>query len=149
MKNYPRSGGTSYERAAHIFSVLAPWVDWRMKDKLIRKEHRVPGLITYGQLAVHLGLAPQAGRTLSTSLGHVGCFCKVHGLPALNNVVVNRETGLPGYDTVLSIHDDISEEVSACLNFSPAESYRWTQIQCPRPSQIRKAREKVRESLVD
>ena len=54
------------------------------------------GIITYSDLAELMGKSRQAARTLDRQLGTVGYYCLENGLPPLNAVVVNQETGMPG-----------------------------------------------------
>ncbi len=73
------------------------------------------GIITYGRLAELMGMSRQAGRTLGIPLGIVGQFCLENDLPALNAVVVNQETGLPGDHVVLGPGRSVEEEQALIL----------------------------------
>lgn len=69
--------------------------------------------LTYGELAQAMGLSPQAGRTLGRQLGIVGYCCIENGLPALNSIVVNATTGVPGDWVVLSKGNTVAQEQHA------------------------------------
>ncbi|NOD84026.1 hypothetical protein [Ruegeria sp. HKCCD6119] len=58
------------------------------------------GLISYGDLAVLMGMDKRAAVTLSKHLGVIGYYCKQEGLPPLNVIAVNDETGEPGFGVV-------------------------------------------------
>ncbi len=49
--------------------------------------------VTYGMLADALGFG--GAGTMLHMLGHVGAYCALNGLPLLNTLVVNKDTGLP------------------------------------------------------
>ncbi|HEY0164968.1 MAG TPA: hypothetical protein VGB39_06310, partial [Sphingomicrobium sp.] len=66
--------------------------------------------ITYGDLAEAMGKPRQAGRTLTRQLWMIGEYCKFNGLPTLNSIVVNQETGLPGHDVVLNTGKTVKQE---------------------------------------
>ncbi|MGR3485091.1 MAG: hypothetical protein ACU0BF_07075 [Paracoccaceae bacterium] len=139
LRPFPKHGGTAYERAAHIYTVLCYWVDWRMSDSRIEKEHRSEGLISYGGLAIRLGLEVGASGTFSVALGHVARYCAINDLPALNSVVVNAKTGLPGDGVLLADYESAKREFQAVKAYSGEEEYRWTAIRSPSPTHFRKA----------
>jgi hypothetical protein len=51
-------------------------------------------IITYGELANVMGYAD--AHYLDYILSHIQYYCQQSGLPLLNSIVVNQETGLPG-----------------------------------------------------
>jgi hypothetical protein len=51
-------------------------------------------IITYGDLANIMGYAD--AHHLDNILSHIQYYCQKFGLPLLNSIVVNQETGLPG-----------------------------------------------------
>jgi len=51
-------------------------------------------IITYGDLANIMGYAD--AHHLDYILSHIQYYCQQSGLPLLNSIVVNQETGLPG-----------------------------------------------------
>lgn len=55
----------------------------------------------------------RAGYTLSRQLGIVGTYCVMNGLPALNAIVVNATTNVPGEDVVLSPGRTFPQELRA------------------------------------
>ncbi len=59
-----------------------------------------PGIITYGGLAIQMGMDPKAGFTFGRHLGVLGFYCQEEGLPPLNAIAVNDTTGVPGYGVV-------------------------------------------------
>lgn len=58
------------------------------------------GKITYGNLAIQMGMDPKAGVTLSKHLAVIGYFCQEQGLPPLNAIAINDTSGQPGYGVV-------------------------------------------------
>lgn len=89
------------------------------------------GYITYGDLAELMGKSRLAGRTLARQLGIVGYYCLEHGLPPLNAIVVNQDTGLPGADVVLSEGSTIKEDQEKVLTFN------WFGVRPPTISMLR------------
>jgi len=130
-------GQTIHDRAAHIWQVLVPWVTWKMTDKMR------PGLITYGRLAEELGYSAQAGRTLAKPLGSLANFCEREGLPALNAVVVRRDTELAGDGVWTAIYAHPEDEVDAVLQ------HVWRSYKAPTPRQFRTAWEETQSELID
>ena len=51
-------------------------------------------IITYGDLANMMGYTD--AHHLDYILSHIQYYCQQDGLPLLNSIVVNQETGLPG-----------------------------------------------------
>jgi alkylated DNA nucleotide flippase Atl1 len=91
-------------QAHQIWSILAAWICLKCQGKMGKG-----GLITYGELAEFMGYPTKAGRTLGVALGKIREACDEFGLPHLNVIVVDQETGQPG-DGIL-IEDP--EEVAA------------------------------------
>ena len=120
-------GQTIHDRAAHIWQVLVPWVTWKMEDKM------KPGLITYGRLAKELGYAAQAGRTLAKPLGCLANLCEREGIPALNAIVVRRDTECAGDGVWTAIYMHSEDEVEAVLQ------HVWRSYKAPTPRQFRAA----------
>jgi putative restriction endonuclease len=50
--------------------------------------------VTYGQLADMIGYA--GAGTLGQNLDYLLCYCQIYQLPPITNLVVNKDTGLPG-----------------------------------------------------
>jgi hypothetical protein len=130
LKKYER-GQTIHDRAAHIWQILVPWVTWGMTDGMR------PGLITYGRLAQELGYSPQAGRTLSKSLGSLANLCEREAIPALNAVVVRRDTEQAGDGLWTAIYEHSEDEVEAVLQ------HVWRSYKAPTPRQFRTAWEET------
>lgn len=136
LKKFDR-GQTIHDRAAHIWQILVPWVTWQMTDQM------KPGLITYGRLAEELGYSRQAGRTLANPLGSLANFCERNGIPALNAVVVRRDTNAAGVGLWTAIYERPEDEVEAVL------SHVWRSYKTPTPRQFRTAWEKMQTELVE
>ncbi len=128
-------GQTIHDRAAHIWQILVPWVTWKMKDQMR------PGLITYGRLAEELGYSPQAGRTLAKPLGSLANFCKRESIPALNAVVVRRDTEMAGDGVWTAKYEHPEDEVDAVLE------HIWRSYKCPTPRQFRTAWEQYQSEI--
>jgi hypothetical protein len=88
--------------------------------------------ITYGELAMAMDKSPKAAITLSRQLWIIGEYCKRVGLPALNAIVVNQETGLPGEHVVLSAGKSPKEEIKSVLKFD------WSRIAPPTAGRLLK-----------
>lgn len=129
LKTYSK-GQSIYDRAAHIWQVLVPWVMWEMKDGNLDA-----GLISYSSLAKRMGYEPGAGRTLARSLGAIAILCEECQLPALNTVVVRKDTGQAGSGVITSLSDDVIEEVKKVLG------HDWRSYKAPSPRQFRTATE--------
>ena len=83
------------ERAQQVWQVLANAAYYRQT-------------LTYGRLAKMIGMGPG---TLARPLGHVMKYCAVNGLPPLTTLVVNQETGMPGWglSTMVRAEDQVRE----------------------------------------
>ena len=89
--------------------------------------------MTYGELAERMGHSDRrAGHTLGRQLGIVGHYCLMNGLPALNAIVVNQDTGEPGGDVVLTPPGDFRREVRAIYNTD------WYAVGVPSTGTLRK-----------
>jgi hypothetical protein len=66
-----------------------------------RRRRSDPKTLTYGELADKMGLPVQSAVGLGRELGIVGIYCTQNGLPAINSIVVNQETGVPGSGVVV------------------------------------------------
>jgi len=89
-------GDRIYVQAQRIWLLLAAFVSGptRKPDD--------PITLTYGDVAEAMGYDRRAGQTLWRQLGIVGNYCVHNKLPALNSIVVNRISGDPGDEVVLS-----------------------------------------------
>lgn len=86
----------------------------------------------YGELAMHMGYADgRAGHMLGRQLGIVGNCCLQNGLPALNSIVVNATTGVPGHDVVLGPGRTVRQEQRAVLTFD------WYSVGVPTTGMLR------------
>ena len=82
-------GDRVYVQAQRVWLILTCWV--------MRNKRGVGDLtFTYGDLAEAMGMDRRAGITLNRALGIVGDLCVLNDLPALNTIVVNEATGVPG-----------------------------------------------------
>jgi hypothetical protein len=92
---------------------------------LIGKAHNRQ-TITYGQLAKLLGF--EGAGTMAHMLGHVYFYCQQKGLPPLNVLVVNQESGLPGEGVK---HIDLNRSREEVFGFN------WYGIWPPTPDELR------------
>ncbi len=67
-------------RALQIWQILIGKADMRQT-------------VTYGMLSDMLGYG--GAGTMHHMLGHIGAYCALNGLPLLNTLAVNKDTGLP------------------------------------------------------
>jgi hypothetical protein len=109
-------GGRIDAKAARMWMVLVAYAMLR------------PGKpITYGRLAKRMGYnKPGAAMTLAHALGMIGHLCVASGIPALNAIVVNKATGVPGAGVVLSNYGrPIAEEQQKVWGFD------WFSVRVP------------------
>lgn len=98
-------GDRVYVQAQQIWLILVAFV--MHSDRNPKR----PATITYGDLAVCMGYPDKrAGHMLGRQLGIVGRYCVSNGLPALNSIVVNQDTGMPGADVVLGAGRTVAQE---------------------------------------
>jgi hypothetical protein len=125
------AGDRVHVQAQRIWLILAGFVSGSTRKP------GDPATITYGQLAVAMGLDPRAGHTLGRQLGIVGRCCIENGLPALNSVVVNATTGAPGDWVVLSDGNSVEMEQRAVFQQD------WYQVGVPTTGMLRKVWEEL------
>lgn len=122
-----------YVRAQQIWLILVGNVMNSKRDK------RNPYTITYGDLALLMGYTDRrVGHTLARHLGTVGEYCVMNKLPALNAIVVNEKTGVPGHDVVLTNGNNWKEEQSAVMRQD------WYSIRVPTTGTFRKVMDATR-----
>lgn len=115
-------------QAQRIWLILTGWVCGR--DDPIPASKRT---MTYGELALRMGYADtRAGHMLGRQLGIVGHYCLMNDLPALNALVVNKDTGEPGGDVVLTPKRDFRAELKAIYNTD------WYTVGVPSTGTLRK-----------
>ncbi len=103
MKHY-EEGNRIPVRSQQVWNILAA----QATLKPIREKYEADGgwsgwgkgLITYGDLAELMGMNRKAGFTLGKHVGIVAYYCKENGLPPLNSIVVNDQSGEPGHAVV-------------------------------------------------
>lgn len=93
-----RVGDQRHVQSQRIYLILVAHVmaecRWRGRSRRTRRPD--DALITYGELAERMQMDSKAGVTLGIPLGIIGEYCRLNGLPTLNSIVVNQETGVPG-----------------------------------------------------
>lgn len=114
-------GDRVYVQAQQIWMILTAHA---MLRRPARSDER-DGLLHYGDVAQTMGKDRKAGITLSRQLGIVGGYCVQHGLPPLNVIVVNQETGEPGADVVLSPGSSVRKDQRRVFG------YDWFRIRPP------------------
>ncbi len=127
-----KKGDRVYVRAQQVWLVLTSKVmssdrDWRR-----------PTVLTYGDLALAMGLDPRAGLTLARPLGIVGWLCVDNDLPTLNSIVVNELTNAPGDHVVTRDHKSYKEEQAEVMKIN------WHTIRVPTTGTLRKVWESMR-----
>lgn len=108
IKHFAR-GDRVYVQAQQIWLILTAYVHYGPRRSR-------PTTITYGELALEMGFEDtRAGYTLARQLGIVGHYCVYNGLPALNAIVVNQDTKMPGDEVVLRANRSVHEEQKAVM----------------------------------
>jgi len=125
MKSYGK-GDRLYVQAQQIWLVLTSIASLKTNHSQVGK-----GMITYGDLASLMGKSNLAGRTLSRQLGIVGYYCLHNNLPALNAIVINKDTKAPGHDVVLTNGNSTEEEQKNILKTN------WFMFRPPSISKLR------------
>lgn len=126
VRRYVR-GDRIHVQAQQIWLILTGFVSGHTRHD------RDDRTIAYGTLATLMGYGdPRAGHTLSRQLGIVGHCCLQEGLPALNSIVVNGVTGLPGHDVVLSRGRSVAEEQVAVFDQD------WYRVGVPTTGMLRR-----------
>lgn len=121
IKRFSR-GDRLYVQAQQIWLILTAHVMMRV-PKLSPHE---PKTMTYGDLALLMGFEDRrAGHMLSRQLGIVGQLCVNDSIPALNVIVVNAETGVPGDEVVLRPGLSVQDEQKAVF------AYNWFELRVP------------------
>lgn len=120
-------GDRLYVQAQRIWMILVAFI-----MSPTRRENDA-GTITYGEVAKLMGYADgRAGHTLGRQLGIIARYCIINDLPALNSIVVNQMTGLPGPDVLLRDGYTLSDEQQAVM----AED--WFALRIPTAGTLRK-----------
>jgi hypothetical protein len=121
------AGDRLHVQAQQIWLILAAFVSGPTRRSMDAKT------MTYGELAERMGYPDRrAGHMLSRQLGIVGQYCVSNGLPALNAVVVNQTTGVPGDEVVLSEDRTVKQEQNAVM------AQNWLQLGVPTTGTFRK-----------
>jgi hypothetical protein len=115
-------GDRVYVRAQQVWLALVMFVMSRDNSEKT---------MTYGALAEKLGLDKRAAIGLGRELGILGYFCKLNDLPAINSIVVNHQTGLPGAGVVVRDGKTFRQEQAETLKFN------WLQIRVPTTGTLR------------
>jgi hypothetical protein len=133
--SFYRPGDRIYAQAQQIWMILVGIViTYQLQDMQGR-----PPTVTYGELAEAMGKDRQAGRTLTRQLWIIGEYCRENGVPTLNSIVVNRETGMPGHDVVLSSGNTAKAEMR---NVS---RYKWASVRIPSIAAFRDVWDQISE----
>ncbi|MCV2879624.1 hypothetical protein OE699_12280 [Sedimentimonas flavescens] len=109
---------------AFVMSKSFPGTSW---EKFDHPNDR----IYYSELAAKMG-RPGAQRTLSRQLEIVGRYCVMNNLPALNAIVVNKTSQIPGDGVVLHQSRDEFQEIATVNNFD------WFTVRPPTVGALRK-----------
>lgn len=87
--------------------------------------------LTYGELARLMGYDTTAARTTIKPLAIIAKFCLDHGLPQLNALVVNAETGEPGHHVILKAGETSQQARQMVFDFD------WFSLRVPSPGHFR------------
>ena len=130
-------GDQRHVQAQRVWLILTAHVmmEWQWRGRSRQPRRRDDVLITYGELAERMGMDSRAGRTLAISLGIVGEYCRVNGLPTLNSIVVNQETGVPGDHVLVRDGKTYNDEQREVMNTD------WFTYRVPTTGAFRKVRE--------
>ena len=130
-------GDQRHVQAQRVWLILTAHVmmEWQWRGRSRRPRRRDDVLITYGELAERMRMDSRAGRTLAISLGIVGEYCRVNGLPTLNSIVVNQETGVPGDHVLVRDGKTYKDEQREVMNTD------WFTYRVPTTGAFRKVRE--------
>lgn len=119
---------TALQQAQQIWMILVSFVMNKTdsvgnKKSLKDISYAPPATITYGELALKMGYKDKrAGHGLGYPLGILAVLCINSKLPAINTIVVNQETGMPG-ESVL-FHGDLEAEQCAIFKNENWFAYR-------------------------
>lgn len=136
LKRFER-GDRLHIQAQQIWLILVGFVMNSKKRIFEMNGKRSPSegydYITYGELAILMGHSDKrAGHTLGRQLGMIGKLCILNNLPALNSIVVNQNTEMPGDEVILTEGRSIIEEQNAVL------SENWLEIRVPTTGTFRR-----------
>lgn len=121
------AGDRLHVQAQRIWLILAAFVSGKTRGSTDRKT------MTYGELALEMGYGDaRAGHMLGRQLGIVGRCCILNGLPPLNVIVVNQETGVPGDEVVLRPGRSVPKEQRAVF------AQNWFEVGVPSTGTLRK-----------
>ena len=125
-------GDRIYVQAQRIWLILVAFVSGPTRRRNDDKT------ITYGELAELMGYADRrAGHMLGRQLGIIGEFCRLNDLPALNSIVINRSTGVPGEEVLLRDGRSVKQEQNAVMRQD------WFQVGVPTTGTLRKVWESL------
>jgi len=131
IKHYDR-GDRLHVQAQRIWLILVAFV---------MSPTRKPGdpkTITYGEVAELMRYPDRrAGHMLNRQLGIIGEYCRLNGLPALNSIVVNQTTGVPGDEVLLRDGRTVKEEQRAVMTED------WFALRIPTTGTLRKVWDSV------
>jgi hypothetical protein len=85
-------------------------------------------ILTYGDVARTLEFG--GSNILGTPLGMIHYWCEHHGLPPINTLVVNRDTGIPGQEIPPIPGKTINEVHQAVFQMN------WYMIMPPEPTEL-------------
>jgi hypothetical protein len=125
-------GDRLYVQAQRIWLILASFVSGMTRGSTDRTT------LSYGELALCMGYGDaRAGHMLGRQLGIVGNYCVLNGLPPLNVIVVNQDTGVPGDEVVLRPGRTVRQEQRAVF------SQDWFEVGVPSTGTLRKIWEQM------
>ncbi|MES2088970.1 MAG: hypothetical protein V4532_03150 [Pseudomonadota bacterium] len=135
IKRFGR-GDRLYVQAQQIWLILVAFVESNKE-----KGPNCDKTMSYGELALKMGYEDRrAGHMLSRQLGIVGQLCVNDSLPALNVIVVNAETGVPGDEVVLSPGFSVKDEQRAVFK------QNWFELRVPTTGTFRQVWESPEEA---
>lgn len=139
-------GATAIQQAQQIWMILVSFImaeiEFLNSQKMVRNCRLMPpATLTYGELALKLGYDDKrAGHGLGYPLGILAVLCINSKLPAINTIVVNQETGLPG-ESVL-YHGELETEQRMIF-----ENKKWFSYRIPTLEELETASAQIPEEV--
>jgi len=128
LKNFVK-GDRIYVQAQQIWLILVCHIE---STKLSTPRPQWIQPINYGEVASRMKRdEPNAGLFLARQLGILGNLCLENDLPPINCIVINKTTGMPGSEVVLSGVDSRYDDQRAVFN------YDWFSVRTPTTGMLR------------
>ncbi len=121
-------GDRTYVRAQQAWLILTAYVRYGVNEN-----NWGEGIITYETLGITMGYNEKlAGLLAVPPTRHILKFCKANNLPLLSAMVVNKKTGLPGWDY------DVPDKAAFRKIQTEVRKFNWFKIRTPTGSVFKK-----------